>query len=61
MAGRVMKRNFTGTWSTLKSMAIGLSCATAIRPPVATSVIIRYISQNCGVAAIWNEVNSIPD
>ena len=47
-----------GTLSTLKSTAIGLSCAVAISPPVATSVIMMYMTQNCDVAAIWNEVNS---
>src|SRR2546422_314819 len=60
-AGRVIKRRLTGILSTLKSIAIGLSWATAIKPPVATSVIIKYISQNCGVAAIWPEVKSSAD
>ena len=39
-AGMVRKMKFTGILSTLKSTAIGFSCATAIRPPVATMVII---------------------
>src|SRR6266852_2240375 len=46
-AGSVNQIRLIGTLSTLKSTAIGLSWAVAIRPPVATSVIIRYITQNC--------------
>ena len=60
-AGMLRKRMLTGILSTLKSTAIGLSWATAIRPPVATSVIIRYISQNCGVADICQAVKSTAD
>ena len=40
-AGSVNQRKLTGILSTLYSTAIGLSCAVAIRPPVATRVIIR--------------------
>ena len=55
----VRKRKCTGTLSTLKSTAIGLSCAVAIRPPVATSVISAYITQNWAVEAICQELNSM--
>src|SRR2546430_2223661 len=57
----VRKRKCTGILSTLKSTAIGLSCAVAIKPPVATRVMIAYITQNCGVEAICHEVNSMVD
>ena len=57
-AGRVNQRTWIGTLSTLKSTAIGLSWAVAIRPPVATSVIMKYITQNCEVADICPEVKS---
>src|SRR5512138_3279533 len=50
-----------GTLLSLKSTAIGLSCATAMSPPDATSVMMTYMSQNCGVSAIWAEVNSTFD
>src|SRR5215470_6809735 len=46
-----------GILSTLKSLAMGASCAVAISPPVATMAIMTYISQKCGVAAICPEVN----
>jgi len=57
-AGKVNQRKLIGTLSTLKSTAIGLSWAVAIRPPVATSVIIKYITQNWVVAAMSHERNS---
>ena len=57
-AGSVIQRKLTLTLSTLKSTAIGLSWAVAIRPPVATSVIMKYITQNCEVADICPEVKS---
>ena len=57
-AGMVSHRKLTGILSTLKSTAIGLSWATAIKPPVATMAIITYMSQKCGVAAICPDVKS---
>ena len=48
-AGRVMPSRLTGTSATLKSLAIGASCAVAIRPPAPTSTNIRYITQKIGV------------
>ncbi len=57
-AGKVNHRKVIGTLSTLKSTAIGFSWAVAIRPPVATNVIITYITQNCDVEAISPELNS---
>ena len=39
----------TGTLATLKSTAIGPSCAVAISPPMASIVIITYKTQNAGV------------
>ncbi len=48
-AGSVMPINETGISATLKSLAMGASCATAIRPPVATMTNIRYITQNMPV------------
>jgi hypothetical protein len=42
----VSQSTLTFTLSTLKSTAIGLSCATAMSPPVATSIMMRYMSQN---------------
>src|SRR5262249_18964775 len=59
--GRAIKvhhRNLMGTLSTPKSRAMGASWAVAIKPPVATMVIITYISQNCFVLAISREVKS---
>jgi len=38
---------------------MGASWAVAIKPPVATMVIIRYINQNWGVAAISPGVKEI--
>ncbi len=35
--------------STLKSLAIGASCAVAISPPVPTMTNITYMTQNGGV------------
>src|SRR2546428_4244447 len=57
-AGKVNQRKVIGTLSTLKSTAIGLSWAVAISSPVATSVIIRYITQNGVVEAISPDLNS---
>ena len=51
-AGRVMPIRVTGTPATLKSLAIGASCAVAIRPPAPTSTNIRYITQKIGVFSI---------
>src|SRR5262249_36879102 len=56
-ARTVQPRMLTGTLSTLKSLAIGASCAVAIKPPVATMVIMKYMSQKCRVANICPEVN----
>src|SRR3569833_2047487 len=51
-AGRVRPTRLTGTSAILKSLAIGASCAVAIRPPAATSTNIRYMPQNTGLRAI---------
>ena len=48
-AGSVSPRSETGMVATLKSLAIGASCATAIRPPVPTMTNIAYMTQNTGV------------
>src|SRR5215472_11048923 len=53
----VHHKSWMGILSTLKSLAMGASWAVAIRPPVATMAIIRYISQKCGVVAISSDVN----
>ena len=42
-AGSVKPRIATGTTSILKSLAIGASCAVAIRPPVPTITNMRYM------------------
>src|SRR6266446_3859613 len=60
-AGIVSHNKWTGILSTLKSTAIGLSWATAIKPPVATIAIIRYMSQKLGVATISPDVKSTCD
>ena len=55
-AGRTIEMvrpsRLTGTSATLKSLAIGASCAVAIRPPAAIITNIRYITQNTGVVTI---------
>ena len=51
-AGSVRPRIDTGTSATLKSFAIGASCAVAMRPPDAMSTNMRYMTQNTGVRAI---------
>src|SRR5262245_3925283 len=56
-ASTVQPKILTDVLSTLKSLAIGASCAVAIRPPVATMVIMKYMSQKCLVANICPEVN----
>ena len=43
-AGKVRPRMLTGTSATLKSLAIGASCAVAIRPPAQTSTNMMYIT-----------------
>src|SRR5205807_7849389 len=57
-AGIMKPSRWTGTLSTLKSTALGLTLATAINPPVATIAIITYMSQKLGVAAISADVKS---
>ena len=44
-AGSVMPTRLTGTVSTLKSLAIGASCAVAIKPPAPTSTNMTYMIQ----------------
>src|SRR6185437_4190074 len=56
-AGIVIHRNRTGIFATPKEMAMGPSWATAMSPPVATRVIMKYISQKWGVEAISPELN----
>ena len=48
-AGSVMPSSETGMSATLKSLAMGASCATAIKPPVATMTNIAYMIQNMPV------------
>ncbi|GAC1681248.1 MAG: hypothetical protein NVS9B2_31050 [Steroidobacteraceae bacterium] len=48
-AGSVRPARETLTSATLKSLAMGASCATAIRPPVATITNIAYMVQNMKV------------
>src|SRR5713226_704193 len=55
-ASTVQPRMVTGALSTLKSLAIGASWAVAIKPPVATMVIMKYMSQKWDVEAISAEV-----
>ena len=40
----------TGTSAIPKSLAMGASCAVAIKPPAAIMTNIAYITQNAGVA-----------
>ena len=47
-AGSVSPMMLTGISAILKSLAIGASCAVAIRPPAPTSTNITYITQNTG-------------
>jgi hypothetical protein len=47
-AGSVSPAMLTGTSAILKSLAMGASWATAIRPPAATSTNIAYMTQNTG-------------
>src|SRR5512147_1006415 len=56
-ASTVQPRMETEVLSTPKSRAMGASWAVAIKPPVATIVIMRYMSQKWDVAAISAEVN----
>ena len=51
-AGSTRPRMFTGTLAIWKSLAIGASCAVAIRPPAATMTKMRYMTQNTGRRAI---------
>ena len=55
-AGRVMPIRLTGTLATLKSLAIGASCAVAISPPAPTSTNMTYITQKIGDASISHGV-----
>ena len=50
-AGSVSPRIETGTVSILKSLAMGASCAVAIRPPVLTITNMAYITQNGALAS----------
>src|SRR5262249_55960955 len=47
-AGMVSPNSDTGTLSIAKSLAMGASCAVAIRPLLPTMTNIAYISQNGG-------------
>ncbi len=51
-AGSVIPRSETGTSAILKSLAIGPSCAVAIRPPAAIMTNIAYMTQKIGVRTI---------
>ena len=55
-AGSVMPMRLTGTSAILKSLAIGPSCAVAMRPPAAIMTNIRYMTQKTGVPAISLQV-----
>ena len=54
-AGKVMPINDTGIASILKSLAIGASCAVAIKPPAATSTNIAYMIQKIGDRSISHQ------
>ena len=51
-AGSVMPIRLTGISATLKSLAMGASCAVAIRPPAAIMMNMTYITQKTGVLSI---------
>ncbi len=48
-AGSVIPIRLTGTSMILKSLAIGASCAVAMRPPAATSTNMTYMTQKTGL------------
>ncbi len=51
-AGSVRPISETGTVSILKSLAMGASCAVAIKPPAPTSTNITYMTQKIGDCTI---------
>ena len=51
-AGSVRPMRLTGMSAILKSLAIGASCAVAIRPPAPTRTNMTYITQNTGERSI---------
>src|SRR5262249_26363854 len=55
-AGKVMPIRLTGTSSILKSLAIGASCAVAIKPPAPTSTNMTYMTQKIGDCTIRHRV-----
>ena len=55
-AGRVIPIRLTGIVSILKSLAMGASCAVAIKPPAAMSTNITYMTQKVGVLIISVQV-----
>ena len=51
-AGMVRPMRLTGVSAILKSLAMGASCAVAMRPPAAIMMNMMYMTQKTGVLSI---------